>query len=301
LTPTPNQLRTSSSDELVRLIHEAPPPELLPVLDNPSLGEKVLCLLLQRKDLSTEFLQEVLLRRQFLKSYQVKKALVLHPHAPRTDAFRLLRELYLMDLVQFTISPGALPDLKIKAEEHVINKLPHLPLGQKITLARRAPARIAGALLAEGQPPVVKAVLANANLNEAQVLRVLSRDNLPPVVVRSIAQHEKWRHVYNVRIALIRQPSTTLTTVLAFLPELTISDLRELVAPGILPENLRHYLQAEIQRRMRHSHRQSDSSSPSAQRSSARVEPSPCDTLNSASNSALTDDEIDQSGSSPKK
>ena len=256
MNPAQERLRTASGEDLVHLIHETPPPELLPVLDNPSLDEKSLCLLLQRKDLSTDFLQEVLLRRQFLKSYQVKKALALHPHTPRTDGFRLLRELYLMDLVQFAISPGTLPDLKIKAEEQVINKLPHLPLGQKITLARRAPARIAGALLAEGQKQVVAAVLANPNLNEAQVLRVLSRDKLAPAVAQSIAQHEKWSHVYNVRIALIRQPSTTLTTILAFLPELTISDLRDLVAPGILPENLRHYLQAEIQRRMRNSQRQ---------------------------------------------
>src|SRR5262249_45003792 len=117
------------------------------------------------------------------------------------------------------------------------------------TLARRSPARITGALLADGQPPVVKAALANPNLTEAQVLRVLSRDKLPPVVVQSIAHDPKWSHVYNVRVALIRQPSTTLTTILAYLPELTVSDLRELVAPGILPENLRHYLQAEIQRR----------------------------------------------------
>jgi hypothetical protein len=178
---------------------------------------------------------------------------------------RLLRDLYLMDLVQFAISPGAPPDLKIRAEEQVIAKLPQLPLGQKITLARRAPSRIAGALLAEGQPPVVKATLANPNLTEAQVLRVLSRDKLPPVVVQSITQDEKWSHVYNVRIALIRQPSTTLTAILAFLPKLTVSDLRELVSPGILPENLRHYLQAEIQRRMRNSRREGDSAPAEAQ------------------------------------
>jgi hypothetical protein len=275
LNPVPGSLRTAGGEELVRLIHETSAPELLPVLDNPSLDEKALCLLLQRKDVSTEFLQEVLLRRQFLKSYQVKKAIALHPHTPRTDGFRLLRELYLMDLVQFATSPGTPPDLKIKAEEQVINKLPHLPLGQKITLARRAPARLAGALLGEGQKQVVAAVLANRNLNEAQVLRVLSREKLPPIVVQSIAQHEKWSHVYNVRIALIRQPSTTLTTILAFLPELTISDLRELVAPGILPENLRHYLQAEIQRRMRNSQRQAgqlpDEKRPDADRPDANA------------------------------
>jgi hypothetical protein len=243
------ELRSASGEELVRLIHESPPAELLPLLENPALNDESLCLALQRKDLPGEFLEEVLSRRQFLKSYRVKKALAFHPHTPRTAGFRLLRELYLMDLVQFAISPGVLPDMKIKAEEQVIGKLPQLPLGQKITLARRAPARIAGALLAEGNRPVVQAALGNPNLTEAQVLRVLSRDKVPAVVVQSIARHEKWSHIYNVRIALIRQPATTLTTVLAFLPELTVSDLDQLVAPGILPENLRHYLQAEIQRR----------------------------------------------------
>jgi hypothetical protein len=252
-------LRTASGEEFVRLVHETAPGELLPALENPSLNEETLCLLLGRKDVPVEFLQEVLLQRQFLKSYRVKKALAFHPHTPRTEGFRLLRELYLMDLVQFAISPGVLPDMKIKAEEQVIAKLPHLPLGQKIALARRAPARIAGALLAEGHPPVVKAALGNPSLTEAQVLRVLSRDKLPPIVVQSIAQDAKWSHVYNVRIALIRQPSTTLTSVLAFLPELTISDLRELVAPGILAENLRHYLQAEIQRRLHQSRGGADS------------------------------------------
>jgi hypothetical protein len=254
-------LRAATGEEFVRLIHETAPSELLSALENPSLDEETLSLLLQRKDAPTELLQEVLQRRQFLKSYRVKRALAFHPHTPRTEGFRLLRELYLMDLVQFAISPGVLPDMKIKAEEQVIAKLPQVPLGQKITLARRAPARITGALLAEGHPPVVKAALGNPNLTESQVLRVLSRDKLPPRVVQAIAQDAKWSHVYNVRLALIRQPATTLTTVLAFLPELTVSDLRELVAPGILPENLRHYLQAEIQRRLNKAKSASDSSS----------------------------------------
>ena len=244
-------LRSASADSLVHLIHRTPPQALLPVLDNPALDENILALVLQRRDLPGEFLDEVFRRRQLSKAYQIKKLLAFHPHTPRVHSLRLLRELYLMDLVQFTISPGVLPDLKIKAEDQVISKLPQLPLGQKIMLARRSTARIAGALLAEGQPQVVKAALSNPKLSESQVLRVLAKEKLPPILVQAIAQSTRWSQVYNVRIALVRQPATTLTTILAFLPELTISDLRELVAPGILPENLRHYLQAEIQSRLR--------------------------------------------------
>jgi hypothetical protein len=105
---------------------------------------------------------------------------------------------------------------------------------------------------------IVNAALSNPNLTEAQVLRVLAKDKLAPIVTRSVAQHEKWSHMYNVRIALLRQPSTTLATVLAFLPELTVADLRALAAPGILPENLSHYLQAEIHSRLQKPKAQSD-------------------------------------------
>jgi hypothetical protein len=252
------KLQTATGDELLRLIYEVPPEQLFPILDNPALDETNLALLLRRKDLPADFLSEVLKRRHFLKNYGVRKLLAFHPHTPRNDLLRLIRELYLMDLIQFAISPGVLPDLKRKAEDQVVAKMPQLPLGQKISLARRAPARIAGALLAEGQPMVVKAALSNANLTEAQVLRVLAKDKLAPIVTQSISQHEKWSHMYNVRLALLRQPSTTLATVLAFLPELTVADLRVLAAPGILPENLGHYLQAEIHRRLQKSDSESE-------------------------------------------
>jgi len=69
--------------------------------------------------------------------------------------------------------------------------------------------------------------------------------------VKAVAQHRKWSHAYNVRLALVRHPGATLSTILAYLPELTVSDLRELAAPGIVQESLRKYLLAEIEQRMR--------------------------------------------------
>jgi hypothetical protein len=69
--------------------------------------------------------------------------------------------------------------------------------------------------------------------------------------VQAVANHPKWSQIYNVRLALVRNPSAPLAIVLALLPQLTVSDLRELAAPGVVPENLAKYLQAEVQRRMR--------------------------------------------------
>jgi hypothetical protein len=246
-----DRARTASGEELASLLHHHAPDVLLALLDNPALDETQLCLLLDRKDLPTEILEEVTRRKALLKNYRVKRALAFHPRTPRLASLRLVRELYLMDLVQLAFMPGTSAELKRIAEEQLVARLPQLPLGQKITLARRGTARVAGALLAEGHTQVLSIALDNPSLTEAQVLKVLSRENLPPGVVKGVAQHRKWSHTYNVRLALVRHRGSTLSTILAYLPELTVSDLRELAAPGIVSESLRRYLLAEIQQRIR--------------------------------------------------
>jgi len=241
----------ATGDDLAVLLHHPSPDVLLALLDNTALDETHVCLLLERKNLPEEILEEVARRKPLLKSYRVKRSLAFHPRTPRLVSLRLLRDLYLMDLVQVAILPGVSAELKRNAEEQLLARLPQLPLGQKITLARRGPARVAGALLAEGHAQVISIVLDNPYMTEAQILRALSREKLPISVIPAIVQHRKWSITYNVRLALVRHPATPLASILSYLPELTVSDLRELAAPGIVPESLRKYLQAEVQRRLR--------------------------------------------------
>jgi len=248
--------RTATGDDLSALIYHPAPQVLVALLDNPAFDEARLSLLLARKDLPAEIPQEIATRKTLLKSYGIKKALVFHPRTPRLVGLRLLRDLYLMDLVQFALSPGVSAELKRYAEEQLVARLPQLPLGQKITLARRGPGRVAGALASEGHAQVLPIALDNPFLTEAQVLRSLAREKIPPAIVQAVANHRKWSQSYNVRLAIVRNPSAPLSIVLGFLPQLTVSDLRELAAPGIVPENLRKYLQAEVHRRMQASKRQ---------------------------------------------
>jgi len=242
---------SASGEELAALLHHSDTGVLLALLDNPALDEAQLCLLLERKNLATEILEEIARRKPLLKPYRVRRGLAFHPKTPRLVTLRLLKDLYLMDLVQLTLSPAIPTELKLNAEDQLIGRLPQLPLGQKITLARRGPARLGGALLAEGHAQIVSVVLENPYLTEAQILKALAREKLPPGVVTAITHHRKWSLDYNIRLALVRHPSSPLATVLSYLPELTVSDLRELASPGIVAESLRKYLQAEVQRRMR--------------------------------------------------
>jgi hypothetical protein len=222
----------------------------LALLDNPALDETKLTLLLMRKDLPTEVLEEIGTRKPLVKNYQVKKALLFHPRTPRLIGLRLLKDLYLMDLVQFALSPAVSAELKRYAEEQLVARLPQLALGQKITLARRGPGRVAGALVADGHAHVLPIALDNPYLTEAHVLKALAREKVPTPVVQALARHRKWSQFYNVRLALVRNPSAPISILLGFLPQLTVSDLRELASPGVVPDNLRKYLEAEVRRRM---------------------------------------------------
>ena len=243
--------RIATEEELAVMLYHRSAEVLLALLDNPALDEMQLCLLLGRKDLPGEILEEIARRKPLLKNYRVKRGLVFHPRTPRLISLRLLNDLYLMDLVQAALSPGVTVEVKRNSENQLLARLPQLPLGQKITLARRGPARVAGALLAEGHAQVISIALDNPYVTESQILKTLSREKLSTAVIPAISRHRKWSISYNVRLALVRHPSSPLATVLAYLPELTVSDLRELASPGIVPESLRKYLQAEVQRRTR--------------------------------------------------
>ena len=241
----------ADGEELAALLHSDDEEVLLALLKTPALAETDVTVLLARKNLPAAVIEEICKRRDWLKTYAFKKMLACHPHTPRLVSLRLLKELYLMDLVQIALTPGVSVELKRNAEDQLATRLPQLPLGQKITLARRGPARITGSLLAEGHPLVVPVTLDNSHLTAAQILKALAREGVAESVVQAIAQHRKWSCDYNVRLALVRNPATTLATLLSFLPELTVSDLLELAAPGVLQEPLRKYLEAETHRRIR--------------------------------------------------
>ena len=248
----PNEARTAPEGQIPALLHDSRESVLLALLDNPFFNERHVCLLLLRKDLTTAFLEILVNRERWMRSYEVKRALSLHPHVPQTVGLRLVRELYATDLVHLTMAPSAAPALKQLAEELVLVRLPQLPPAQKMALARRGSARIAGALLADAQPEVVPIVLESPFLNEGQVLRVLSRININVRVISAIAESGRWKQHYSVRLALVRNPQAPLTTVLSFLPTIVTADLRILAESSSLPSNVRPHVRRELANRMQH-------------------------------------------------
>jgi hypothetical protein len=238
-----------SANPFAEEISAATAADLLKILDDPRLDDDHLCILLARKDLPADFLNEFARRRELLHGYPVIRAMAFHPNVPRKIALRLLRELHLMDLMKLSQAATAAPDLQRSAEEHLIARLPHVTLGQKIALARQSTARILAALIIEGNAQVVEPAVENPRLTEAQVLKLMARDKLPLAVVPAFCRSARWTSVPNVALALLRYPHTPPEAATKILPHVASADLRVLAQTKTVSQTLRRHIQREIAHR----------------------------------------------------
>jgi len=242
--------RQAPAEEILTLLHDVNEVVLLALLENPALDESHVQNLLQRLDLPGTVIAALTAQAKWLKSEAVRLAIAQHPHTPPRVANPIVRQLFVFNLVHVSLAPSAQAETRRLAEEILVSKIPQLAIGQKLTLARRGPSRVAGAIIQEGHAEATMAALSNPFLTEAQILKVLAQSATPGRVVTAIAEHPKWSSHYNIRLALIRNRHTPLRAVMAFLPNLTVRDLKEIsTVPGI-PANIKAYIQREVQRRL---------------------------------------------------
>ena len=240
---------TTSPESISALLLSTHEEVLRAVLENPAVDEKQICLLLERKDLPSTLLDEIAKRKKWRASYRVRCALAGHPHTPHLTAMRMLRNLHLMDLVRISRLATSSVELRRLAEERVLAHLPQLPLGQKLVLARRGSARVAGQLVAQGPEQVARIALDNPFLTESHVLKSLAEEALSARTVASIARHEKWSRLLNVRVALLRHPHFFFDGALELLPDLPRRDIEDLLELPDLSTDARDGLSRELVRR----------------------------------------------------
>src|SRR5258708_16591231 len=95
--------RTAASESIAALLASADENVLRALIENPSLDETHLCLLLERKDLPGTLLDAIAKRKNWRTNYRVRRALPSHPHTPRLAAIRLPLDFHLMDLVRISL------------------------------------------------------------------------------------------------------------------------------------------------------------------------------------------------------
>ncbi len=212
------------------------------LLQNPLFTEKELLVLLNRQNLPSLVVEEIAQNRTWIGLYPVKRALVRHPKTPVRTSLDLLKFLFLFDLVSVSLVPAIPHEVKELAENLILLQLPKLPLGQKITLARRASLRIATELLKSEIRMVYEAALDNPRINEAAIIQALNRPGLDTPFVDACAKHRKWSFSYGVRLALLRTNLLSMANFLKFSVEMRLADLQEIAEDPKVNQQVRVYL-----------------------------------------------------------
>ncbi len=114
-------------------------------------------------------------------------------------------------------------------------RLAHLTLGHKKALSRanRDPDLLAR-LAAEGEPSVVRELLANPQLTEEFVVRIAARRPCRPSTLRCICDARRWRARTAGALAVAKNPYAETGLALGLLPALGAAELREIADDGAL-------------------------------------------------------------------
>jgi len=219
----------ADGDELFLLVQDGAPEVLRTLLKNSHLAEDHLLALLKRRDLAEDLLKALQQHELTTISYRLKVALAAHPKSPHSVLHPLLPHLHLFDLLGICLHPGTTPDQKLAAERAIVQRLPGVPLGNRITLARRSPSTLLVELLGGGEVQVVAAALDNPRLREGSLVQYLSGGRATTPAIAAIFRHPRWQHSPAIRLTLLKNPQT---------PE---SNYRQLLSSASLPElkNLR--------------------------------------------------------------
>ena len=202
--------------------------DLVAAAGHGSLSEELALALLQRRDLPANAIEALARNQLAIKHRKVLLGVTEHSHTPRHVALPLLRRLFTFELMEVALSESVAADLRLVAEELLVNKLETLSLGERISLARRASSGVVGALLLNGERAVIEAALQNPRLTEANILKSFNSSQRPILLLSMISEHPKWSLRREIQIAILRRRETTddlVTKIAAKLPKPVIYEL----------------------------------------------------------------------------
>lgn len=225
---------TTSGDALLALLQNSSQEVVQAALKNPALAEQHLLAVLQRQDLSEEIIRSICRSPLTETSHRIKFAIAKNPATPAHQLAALLPHLYLFELLKICYLPQVSPDQQLAAERVIIQRLPLTPLGNRLTLARRATPHILDALLKEGDPQLLEICLSNPRLKEGAVFQFLRSGKAAAGTISLVARHPRWQSRPNIREAILTNPKTPLIWFSLWLPVMKSPEIRRLLTSNRL-------------------------------------------------------------------
>src|SRR2546426_4792143 len=226
--------RKATAEILALELATAPLPYLEGALDNPSLRPDLLPIILKSRAVTTSLIQRIVRHASWLKSYEVKSAIVLHPKTPRPIAMNLIQFLWWRDLARVADHAVLSPPLRRAAERLLAIRMQELALGEKISLARIATRGVISVLRKQNDPMVVRALLHNPRLLEEDALAIAVAAVTPGPVLQALAEDPRFSARPAVQKAIVQNRETPPFTSLRIVQGLSTPILKELTrAPQV--------------------------------------------------------------------
>ncbi|MEJ5165876.1 MAG: hypothetical protein WHV67_02480 [Thermoanaerobaculia bacterium] len=232
-----------SSTSFAGFLLEASAEALKEVLINQKekLTENEVLAILKNKNIDLEVVKIIISHKPFLISYEVKKSLLFLRLTPYTEGLKLLPHMYWMDLLLLSTNMSVHPLIRRSAEKKIIEKLPEMELGEKITLARRGSYNVILHLAKEKNPKVIEALLQNRFATEEIVLSIAGNQNSTPEILGLINYSTKWKNRMNIKKALVLNPNFPTFLACHLLKTFNKTNLEEFASNPYLSDTLKNY------------------------------------------------------------
>src|SRR5215831_7346668 len=202
-----------------------------------ALSEDLTLAQLKDPDLSPEAVEQISRNAAAMRSRKVRLAVAAHHRTPRRIALRVIRELFTFELMQFALTPVAPADLKRVADDLLLGRVASITFGERISLARRSSAAVAGGLLLDKEPRVWQTALENPRLTEAPIVKALQKPGATRAFVEAVSHDAKWSKRLEIRIALLRNAHTPRAKAIEFARRIPRPQLQDILHASKLPEN----------------------------------------------------------------
>lgn len=240
---------TESGEELLHLLRQAPPEVLQAAIRNPALSENHLSALLKRKDLGEDLIKSICKLTLTETNHNLKLAIARHPNTPASQLLAILPQLHLFELLNLCLLPEITPDQKVAAERAIIQRLPLTPLGNRLTLARRATSALLEALIKEGDPRIVEICLVNPRLKEGTLFQFVRSGAATAETISMVARSPRWQSRPTLREAILSNPKTPLIWFTLWLPGMKRPEIKRLFTSNRLTAAQKKAVEERLQGR----------------------------------------------------
>jgi hypothetical protein len=235
--------------DLERLVHDPSLELLAAVAADPRLTEDLALALLNRRDLPREALELLSKNSQVARQRKVRLALVMHPRTPRYISVPIIRHIYTFELMQVAMLPAVPPDVRRAAEEALIGRLATLASGERSTLAKQGSGRVAAALLLDKEERIMLAALANPQMTETSIVKVLKVETGTERLAPAVSRHQKWSYRNEIKAALLGNKHTPAARLIQLAAELPVNMVKDVLRNGRLSPQARNSLVAVLEKR----------------------------------------------------